>query len=124
MGFYRQYPFYLYLIIGMISCMDSQPKPTISYDRMVELRADLFIAEEIVREYPVALKDSMNIVLTESLLKVYNLTQTELDSNIYLYETDYETYQKLLKDVKVRLDTISAQSPLIPKNIESEKKQH
>jgi len=105
----------VFLLAIILSCAKNKPTPTISYDRMVNIVVDLYVAEEISRDFPIAFRDSINIVLIESLHKVHNTTQAELDSNLYLYETDYEVYQELLKEVKERLDSLSNSS--IPKEI-------
>jgi len=80
-------------------CSDSH-KRTISFDKMAVIMADLNLTDKMVREFPMVERDSIGEVLVKSLLKVHNVSQEELDINLYLYQADYETYERLLKKIR------------------------
>jgi len=80
-------------------CSDS-PHKKIPLDKMAIIMADLHLTDKMVREFPHVERDSIRELLEKSLLKVHSVTQDELDFNLYLYQSDYETYEKLLNQMR------------------------
>ena len=89
-----------------IGCSNSERK-TIPLDKMALIVADLDLADKMVRQYPIADRDSMSDLLEKSLLKVHNVSSEELEVNLYLYQSDYVEYEKLLKEISKIYDTKS-----------------
>ncbi len=86
-----------------LACGGKEGK-TIPLDKMALILEDLHLADKVVREFPQIKQDSMRELLEKSLLKVHSLTQEELEVNLYLYQSDYETYEKLLKKISEMYD--------------------
>ncbi len=84
--------------IAFFSCKKEVPY-TIPEDKMVRIFADLTLADDIVREYTVDERDSLSKVLLESILKIHKISQSQLDSNLYLYQTNFEKYEKVLEEL-------------------------
>jgi hypothetical protein len=84
-----------------------QNNRTIPLDKMAIIVADIDLAEKMVREFPMAQRDSMRQLLEKSLLKVHSVSQEELDINLYLYQSDYEIYEKLLNKMSENYDAKS-----------------
>ena len=72
-------------------------------DKMVNIIADLTIAENALRQYSAQSKDSIQVLLKETLLKVHNIDTNQLDTNLYLYQIDVVNYAEISKRVVDRL---------------------
>ena len=94
------------LCVFSIGCNDKQKK-TIPLDIMALIVADMDLADKMVREFPMAKRDSMAKVLEKNILKVHKVSQEELEINLYLYQSDYEEYGKLLNKISEIYDTKS-----------------
>ena len=66
---------------------------------MLDIMSDLMIVEQVVRNYDVRSQDSIRDVLKESLLKVHNVTEQQLDTNLYLYQYDTESFKSFSVDL-------------------------
>ena len=73
---------------------------------MTIVMTDLMLSDYTLRQFPVRLKDSLKVELSESILDIHDLSKVELDSNLYLYSIDFEKFQSLLEAVDVRLDSL------------------
>lgn len=63
---------------------------------MASIMTDVALSDQIINSYPAHQKDSMRIVLRESLLKIHNISRTELDTNLYFYMSDFAEFEKVL----------------------------
>ncbi len=79
----------------------------LSKDKMTDVMVDISIANQVVNMYNPEDRDSIRILLTQSILKVHNLTQTELDTNIYLYMSDFEKFRPLSEEMIQKFDSLS-----------------
>ena len=70
---------------------------------MVNIIADLHMADNVARQYSMSERDSIQNLLRQSLLKLHNVTESQLDTNLYLYQTDLENYRRVSKRVLDRL---------------------
>lgn len=78
----------------------------IEEDKMVHIMADLNLSDQIIRRYPALYRDSVRIILTESLLKIHNVSQEQLDTNLYLYQFDLDRYKSVSDKVLKRLESM------------------
>lgn len=97
----------LLLMLSIGSCSEN-PYPSVDEDQMVVIMSDMAMADNIIRLYPTSMRDSIRIELMESLLKIHNLTKTELDTNLYLYSVDVDRYEGMVKKMIIRYDSLSA----------------
>ena len=84
-------------IFCIISCAPGYEK--IERAEMLDIMSDLMIVEQVVRNYDVRSQDSIRDVLKESLLKVHNVTEQQLDTNLYLYQYDTESFKSFSVDL-------------------------
>jgi len=76
--------------------------PEMTDERMGGIFLDLSLADQILQRYPPAERDSIKVVLTESLLKIHDLERPELDTLLYFYMTDFERFEKSLKSMEAK----------------------
>ncbi len=95
------------ILIGMLSCQDHIE--TIEKDKMVDIIVDLHVAEQLIKRYDMSVQDSIKNLLQKSLLKVHNITQEQLDTNIYIYQYDVEGYKEISKAVVLKLEQLRDQ---------------
>ena len=96
----------VFWVLCITSCIDD-PKPTIDEEKAVKIFTDISLADQVVNLYPPDQRDSIRIILTESLLKIHNVTQSELDTNLYLYMSDFERFGPLTDLMIERFDSLS-----------------
>ena len=84
-------------ILSLISCAPGYEK--IERAEMLDIMSDLMIVEQVVRNYDVRSQDSIRDVLKESLLKVHNVTEQQLDTNLYLYQFNTESFKSFTVDL-------------------------
>lgn len=92
------------MICLLLSCSTYERIPE---DQMIDILVDMHIAEQAVREYDMADRDSISDLLMQSLLKVHNVTREQLDTNIYLYQINVEHYKVMADSVMLRLQRMS-----------------
>ena len=107
--------------IGLLVLGCDKGYDPIERDKMVEIVADLYIAEHVLRNYDIRIQDSIRQGLRESLLKVYNVSQAQLDTNLYLYQFDTKAYREFSKDVVKLLE--QKRDSLDQKNIDENKEE-
>lgn len=74
---------------------------------MADIMTDITLADKIVNYHMPDERDSIKEILRKSLLKVHNVSQTELDTNLYLYMTNIERMESLLEVMKLKSDSLS-----------------
>ena len=87
----------LTLVVIMNSCKPGYEK--IEREQMLEIVSDLMILEQVVRNYDVKKQDSVRVLLKENLLKVHNVSEHQLDTNLYIYQFDSDSYRVFTKDL-------------------------
>jgi len=92
-----RYLFVIVLCLLAICC--SQGYEKIDRDDMLEIVSDLMIVEHLVRNYDIKRQDSIRILMKENLLKVHNISEHQLDTNLYLYQFDSDSYREFTKDL-------------------------
>ena len=93
-------------LLTMISCQGNSVK-VLPEAKMEVLMADLILADYTIRQFPVRIRDSVRDELMKTLLEIHNLTQTELDTNVYIYATDYSKQEHIIKRLDARYDSLS-----------------
>ncbi len=95
----------VYLLTITTGCRKSEDIH-IEEEKMVAILADLNISDQIIRRYPAIYRDSIREVLTQSLLKIHDITQDQLDTNLYLYQIDLERYKDVSEKVVRHLESM------------------
>ncbi len=103
----RQVMLFTMIVAAFLSCKEEAPY-TISQDKMVNIMLDMTYADDIIRRYPGISRDSVQIELMKSLLKIHKVDYSELESNLYLYQQDMDLYKSMLDDIKHKLDSIKS----------------
>lgn len=93
----------------MASC-EGEKSPTIDEQHMSLILSDLILADHFLRQFPRVQQDSVRKELMESLLKIHNMSRSELESNLYLYSLDYDRYEYLIKGMVARYDSLATPS--------------
>ena len=89
----------------MLSCKSRQP--TIPMDKMVDIFVDIGVAEQVMLLHLPDKRDSVRAVLKESILKVHDISEDEIEVNLELYTTDLERFDELLKRVEKKTESLS-----------------
>ena len=96
--------------IVLCSACSSTEYPSIDEDKMVDIMIDLSVADHVTNKYPANLRDSINSVLMESLLRIHNISREELDTNLYLYQVDLRGYKKVVEKMVRRFDELEKEA--------------
>lgn len=96
--------FLLFIVVLCAQGCERDDDILIPEDKMVDVIADLNLSDQIIRKYPAVYRDSIRELLTQSLLKIHNLTQEQLDTNLYLYQLDLERYRRVSENVLRKLE--------------------
>lgn len=90
------------LTLIVVSSCSQRPKGVLSDDEMVELLADMQLAEAMKFSLGV-LPDSLRDCVGDRILQEHNVSRAELDSSMLWYASNIDRFQKLYKDVNVEL---------------------
>ena len=97
---------YVFLVFMLIILGCQAGYDEISEEKMIDILVDMHISEQILRKYEFENHDSIRDLLSKSLLKVHNVTQQQLDTNLYLYQFDTEGYRELTEKVVKKLEKL------------------
>jgi hypothetical protein len=99
------------LLLGFsLAACRSAPAYTIEEEKMVAIMVDMIFAEQVIRRYPFAVRDSVQDQLMQSLLKIHKVSKEQVDSNLYLYQHDLILYTNMVDRMKSEIDRISEES--------------
>ena len=95
------------IIMALLSFLACQEKSArnIPEDKMIKILADLHISDQILLQYPMAMRDSIKIELWQSILEIHDISAAQLDTNLYLYQSDLEYYKEVSDKVVKHLQT-------------------
>ncbi len=82
------------LLIG--SSCGSKNTTQLTENEMSQVVLDITAADEIMRLHPPDQRDSVRELLIQSLLKIHNLDRAALDTNLYLYTSDFERFARTI----------------------------
>lgn len=91
--------YFLMLLLCMLADSCSPGYEKIEREEMLDIVSDLMVLEHVVRNYDIKRQDSIRTLMKENLLKVHNITEHQLDTNLYLYQFDSESYRQFTKDL-------------------------
>ena len=87
------------MLVLLFICSCSPGYEKIEREEMLDIVSDLMILEHVVRNYDMKRQDSIRILMKENLLKVHDITEHQLDTNLYLYQFDSDAYRQFSKDL-------------------------
>ncbi len=104
---------FLFLLLGvLISCGADEVK-IMEKDKFVNVMTDLAYSEVIINLYKPQERDSIRKLITESLLKIHDLERSELDTNLYIYMSDFEKMDQVTQTMIERYDkTMEIETPI------------
>lgn len=86
-------------MLGIVTYSCSPGYEKIEREEMLEIVSDLMILEHVVRNYDMKRQDSIRTLMKENLLKVHNITEHQLDTNLYLYQFESDSYRQFTSDL-------------------------
>ena len=75
---------------------------------MADILLDIAISDQMINSHLPTERDSVRIVIRENLLKVHNLGHQELDTNLYIYMSDYDAFDEVLDIMIAKNDSLAA----------------
>ena len=90
---------YLFIIVIMIGCSEEQHPIMTDDDRALSLLLDLNIANVAQNKYPTGLRDSIASELKLQICKLHDLEEQELDTVLWMMQSDFERYNRLYKQL-------------------------
>lgn len=93
------------LLLASVSCEQSEMK-ILTEDEVANVLVDLTISDQVISLHHVHERDSIREVLMESLLKIHDLDRAELDSNLYIYMSDFERFAKVNEVMQAKIDSL------------------
>lgn len=94
------------LFISIVSCTAGYDH--IPEEKMIDILVDMHLSDQIIRKYDPVDRDSIREELSKTLLKVHNVTQEQLDTNLYIYQYDLTSYKDMTIKVVQKLDSLQA----------------
>ena len=95
-----------FLLLFNLSGCERQEILMIEEEKMVEVLVDLSLKDQIVRRHPVFNRDSISNLLTQQLLIIHNISQEQLDTNLYLYQFDLVKHARISEKVIKKLEDL------------------
>lgn len=92
--------------LGILGCHQSA-KPSIPMEKMADIMLDIGIADQVILLHLPDSRDSVRKLLQSGLVGVHDYSIEEIDSNLYLYMIDLDRFDKLLKMVESKSDSLS-----------------
>jgi len=83
----------------MIGCSEEQHPIMTDDDRALSLLLDLNIANVAQNKYPTGLRDSIASELKLQICKLHDLEEQELDTVLWMMQSDFERYNRLYKQL-------------------------
>lgn len=96
------------LLLGCVSC--DKGYESIPQEQMIDILTDMYVSDQIAREYPLEIRDSVSNILMQNLLKVHKVSKSQLDTNLYLYQLDLEGYKVMSDSVLNRITRLKEQA--------------
>ncbi len=93
------------LLLSFIGCQRSEMK-ILTEDEVANVLVDLTISDQVITLHHVHERDSIRELLMESLLKIHDLDRAELDSNLYIYMSDFERFAKVNEVIQAKIDSL------------------
>lgn len=93
-------------LLAVVSCTSGYDQ--IPEEKMIDIIVDMHLSDQIIRKYDPVDRDSMREELSKTLLKVHNVTQEQLDTNLYIYQYDLTSYRDMTIKVVQKLDSLQA----------------
>ena len=100
-----RYSVLVILLVHLISCQQSGMK-VLSEEEITNVLVDLTLSDQVIALYQPHERDSIREKLMTSLLKIHNLKKEELDSNLYIYMSDFDRFENINEKMKTKLDSL------------------
>lgn len=75
-------------------------------EKMIDIMIDMSVSEQILRKYDPVYRDSIQQVLMKTLLKIHDVTQEQLDTNLYIYQSDLNGFKDLTQKMVEKMQSI------------------
>lgn len=103
MKFCRLFPFALALILIPGAACSRRPRGVVSDSKMVDIMADMKLADAYLTSYPGSPSDSLGIRLSDDILDRHGVSRAEFDSTLVWYGRNFDDYAALSEKVERRL---------------------
>lgn len=102
---------YVLLISCLLPSCQRSSDLLIEEEKAAQIFADITFADQIINLHGPEDRDSIRELLTQSLLKIHDLTPEELDTNLYLYMSDFDRFSDLTNLMIAKYDSITSNTP-------------
>ena len=96
---------FLFVAVFLMSCADRSVK-TIEREKAALIFSDIALADQVINLHDPLDRDSIREVLIESLLKIHDISRSELDTNLYLYMSDLNEFGPLSDRMVKRFESL------------------
>ncbi len=100
-----RYIFCLVIVCSSLACHKSEIK-ILTEEKISDVLVDLTVSDQVINLHQPHERDSIREVLMQSLLKIHDLERSELDTNLYIYMSDFERFSRINKNVMSRIDSL------------------
>ncbi len=103
MKFARLLPFALIMALLPGAACSRRPKGVVSDSKMVDIMADMKLADAYLANYPGSPSDSLGIRLADDILAKHGVSRADFDSTLVWYGRNFDDYAALSERVERRL---------------------
>lgn len=96
----------LLFFLLFLACEEEQHPLMVDDDKALALLVDLNIANVALTKYPTGLRDSLSLEYRKQICGMHNLEEAELDTVLWMMQSDFDRYNKLYKDLRDTLAKI------------------
>ena len=95
----------LALLCSFLSCQRAE-MTTLTEGEVANILLDLTISDQVISLHQPHERDSIREELMSSLLKIYDVERSELDSTLNIYMSDFERFERVSAIVKTKMDSL------------------
>ena len=95
----------LALLSSFLSCQRAE-MTTLTEGEVANILLDLTISDQVISLHQPHERDSIREELMSSLLKIYDVERSELDSTLNIYMSDFERFERVNAIVKTKMDSL------------------
>jgi len=98
------------LSICLVSCQEPNQQIELMQDkeRVVDILADMYIAESALNKQSVIVRDSLTSVYRDNIILIHDLTEVEFDTLFWLIQKDMDNYGDIHRKVVEKLKVLNS----------------
>lgn len=97
----------LFAAFTVFACVHKNPEFTIDKTKMIDIIADLHVAEELISKFRQNEKDSVRIHYLLDISKIYEVDTSDIFKNINIIQSNPELASEIYSEAFTKLDSLT-----------------